>query len=88
MSSIAALDRVFDPVGRCLTSGVARRIVALRADPVLSARIQELADKANEGQLDSEERAEYEAYVRAIDLISILQSKARRFLASKRKKRQ
>lgn len=85
MSTTAALDRVFAPVSRCLTPAVARRINALRADPQLAARIQELADKANEGQLSPKERTEYESYVRAIDLISILQAKARRFLAGTRK---
>ena len=39
--------------------------------------------KANEGQLSPSERDEYAAYVRAIDLVSILQSKARRFLAQR-----
>ena len=87
MNANAALDRVFEPVRRCLTPSVARKIVALRADSDLNARIQELADKANEGQLTSSERAEYESYVRGIDLISILQSKARRLLAGARKKR-
>ena len=77
---------MFEPIGRCLTPGVARRIVALRADPVLDARIQELADKANDGQLSPKERVEYESYIRGIDLISILQSKAHRFLATMRKK--
>jgi hypothetical protein len=87
MSPTAALDRVFEPINRCLTPAVARKIVALRADPELDARIQKLAEKANEGQLTEKERVEYESYVRAIDLISILQSKARRFLTQSRKKR-
>ena len=87
MSPTAALDRVFEPISRCLTPTVAQKIVDLRADQELNARIQELAEKANEGQLTESERSEYESYVRAIDLISILQSKARRFLANTRKKR-
>lgn len=66
---------------------MAQKIVALRADPELKGRLQELAEKANDGQLTEMERAEYESYVRAIDLISILQSKARRFLTQSRKKR-
>ena len=45
-----------------------------------------MADKCNEGQLSPEERAEYEALVRAIDFITILQSKARRRLAKTRKR--
>jgi len=80
------LDRVFEPINRCLTPSVARKIVDLRADAELIARLEELGVKANEGDLSNNERAEYESYVGAIDLISILQSKARRFLA-KRKKR-
>jgi hypothetical protein len=37
--------------------------------------------KCNEGELKAEGRAEYEAVVDAIDLISILQAKARALLA-------
>ena len=87
MNANTALDRVFEPVRRCLTPAVARKIVALRADPELNARIQDLAEKANEGLLTPGERTEYESYVRGIDLISILQSKARRVLARAGKKR-
>jgi hypothetical protein len=78
--TVDLLDRLLDPVGRCLTAEVARNIVDLRADPVAQARIDELADKSTEGQLSGEERAEYEAYVRAIDFIAILQAKARAML--------
>lgn len=83
MSAVAdsVLDRVFEPVGRCLTPAVARKLVALRADPDLQAEIDRLAAKCNEGQLSDEERTEYETYVRAIHFLSVLQSKARRLLA-------
>ena len=53
----------------------------MRARPEEQARIDELADKASEGSLTAEERAEYEAYIDAIDVISILQAKARAVLA-------
>jgi hypothetical protein len=76
------LDRILDPVARTLTPSVARRIADLRADPHVQAHIDELAAKANEGQLSAAERTEYEAYVTAIDFIAVLQSKARAFLAS------
>jgi len=79
--TVDLLDRLLDPVGRCLTAEVARNIVDLRADPVAQARIDELADKSTEGQLSGEERTEYEAYVRAIDFIAVLQAKARAMLA-------
>jgi hypothetical protein len=83
MSPVAesVLDRVLEPVGRCLTPAVARKLVALRADPELQAEIDRLAAKCNEGQLTAEERAEYETYVRAIHFLTVLQSKARRLLA-------
>jgi DICT domain-containing protein len=78
---ILTLDRVLDPVSRCLTPEVARRIVELRADPELQKRVDMLADRSAEGQLTPEERAEYETYVRASRFIAILQAKARKLLA-------
>ncbi len=80
-SENTVLDEVLEPLARCFTPEVARQVASLRADPKLQARLDELADKANEGQLAEEERERYEAYVEAIDLISILQVKARKILA-------
>ncbi len=74
------LDRLMEPVGRSITTELARELVALRADPALQAQIDELAEKCNEGTLSPEERAEYERVVAAIHLIGILQRKARRIL--------
>lgn len=76
------LDRLLDPVSQCLTEESARQLVALRADPVLQERIELLADKCTEGELTPEEREEYETYVRAISVVSILQAKARKLLAT------
>jgi hypothetical protein len=76
-----AADHLLEPLARTLTPGAARAVVKFRADAATQARIAELGDKCNEGELTPEERSEYEAYVRAIDLIAILQSKARRALA-------
>jgi hypothetical protein len=78
----SVLDEVLEPVANCFTPEVARRIAALRASTTLQARLDELARKANEGQLTDADREKYEAYVEAIDLIGILQAKARRILAS------
>jgi hypothetical protein len=75
------LDEVLEPVVRCFTPDVARQVASLRADSTLQARLDELAHKANEGELTDEERQQYEAYVEAIDLIAILQAKARKILA-------
>ena len=77
------LDRLFEPVGRCLTPEVARALVGLRADPEFQARLDELADKNTLGQLTLDERAEYDMYLTAISVVTVLQSKARMVLASR-----
>jgi hypothetical protein len=82
MTTAEYLDRLLEPVSRCLTPEAAERLVQLRADPQLQARIDELAGKCTEGDLTEEERVEYEAYVRTGNLIAILQAKARRLLAA------
>lgn len=71
------LDRLLEPVGRSLSAKAARELVALRADAEVQARVRELAAKCNEGALSAEERAEYEAYVMAANIVAILQAKAR-----------
>jgi hypothetical protein len=76
------LDRLLDPVTRCLTPEVARELVALRADPQFQERLDTLADKCTEGELSPDEREEYETYVRAIHIIAILQAKALKLLAN------
>jgi hypothetical protein len=78
------LDRLLDPVSRCLTPEVARRLVGLQADPAIQERLDLLAEKATEDELSPEERVEYETYVRALDFIAVLQAKARALLADER----
>ncbi len=75
-------DRMLEPVARCFTPEVAKQIAELRADPSLQARVDELAAKSNEGGLTEAEQREYRAYVEMLDLIGILQAKARTILAS------
>ncbi len=77
----AVLDEILDPVTRALSRDVAEALVNLKASPVAQARISELAEKCNEGLLTPAEREEYESYVNAVDLISVLQAKARLWLA-------
>jgi hypothetical protein len=75
------LDRVLDPFTECLTPQSARKIVAFHPDPETLVRVDELAAKANIGQLSDAERNEYRDYVEAFDLVAILKSKARGVLA-------
>jgi len=74
------LDRMLDPLSRCLDAESARRVVVLGTDPVVQARVDVLAERANEGLLTPEERAEYESYINVDDFIAILKMKAERNL--------
>jgi hypothetical protein len=75
------LDRLLEPVGRCLSTKAARELAGLRADEEAQARVRELAEKCNDGTLSADERAEYEACVMAANVVAILQAKARARLA-------
>jgi len=46
----------------------------------MQERIDYLAEQANEGLLTAEEREEYAGYLDAIDVIAVLQAKARSLL--------
>ena len=71
------LAKILDPVAQCFTPEVAKRVAALRADPAVQTRIEELAEKCNEGTITPEEMAEYDAYIQAMDVVAVLQKKAR-----------
>ena len=75
------LDRILEPVTRCLTPEAAKKLLELRADSEVQNRVDELADKSTAGTLTSEERGEYETYIAASTLIGILQLKAHEILA-------
>jgi len=81
MSTASYLDRFLEPVTEALTPAAARKIVDLRADPELTTHIDQLRRKAKEGTLTPDEDAQYKDFVEALDVISIIQAKARRFLA-------
>ncbi len=74
---LPTIDRVLDPVAACLTPEVAQRVVDVRLDETTLARLEELRGKANEGQLTASERAEYEEFVEAQDLLALIKDKAR-----------
>jgi hypothetical protein len=81
VQQISYLNRFLDPVTEMLPRDVLERIVNFRFDDVTRARAAELAEKANEGQLTDDERAEYSEYVETLDLIGIMQATARQILA-------
>jgi hypothetical protein len=74
------LDRLLEPLAGCLTPDVAAKVADLRADEVMQDRIDYLAERSNEAALTAEERDEYAGYLHAIDVIAVLQAKARSML--------
>lgn len=81
MATTSYLERLLDPVTDSFSPEFARRLVDLRADPKLQSEIDLLRQKANDGTLTAEEDAAYKEFVEAVDVVSIIQSKARQFLA-------
>jgi hypothetical protein len=52
------LDQLVAPLGDCLTPESARRLLALKADPKLQARVEDLAERHSQGLLTPEEQVE------------------------------
>lgn len=81
MTSIAdplqAFHRGTAPIFALFSDEQMRRLADLQADPSMSDRVDQLAAKANEGELSAEEQAEYEAYIEANNLLAVLQAEAR-----------
>ena len=71
------LEEMIEPVARCFTPDVARKIVGLRASVALQSKLDELADKCSKGTLTPEEHQLYDAYLRGMNFIGVLQASAR-----------
>jgi hypothetical protein len=81
-ASSPVIDRLLAPLGDCLTPESARRVLALKADSALQARVDDLASRHSQGGLTAEEQAEYGRYVSYSTFVAILKSKARQILAN------
>jgi hypothetical protein len=81
MSTLSAIvGHYLEPVTSMFTREMAEAIVNRKPDERMVARVQELGCKADEGTLTEEESREYQDIIDAGDLVSLLKSKARRFL--------
>ena len=81
MTSVAIhLDRLLEPLAASLSPDVAAKVAEMRADETMQNRIDYLAERSNEGLLTAQEREEYAGYLHAIDVITVLQAKARSIL--------
>ncbi len=82
VKSARVLDQLVSQLGDCLTPESARRLLALKADAELQARVEDLAGRHALGLLGPEEQAEYGHYVSYSTFVAILKSKARQLLAN------
>jgi hypothetical protein len=80
--SATTLDGLLESFSRCIDADSARRLAELHVSPEAQARVDELAEKANEGALTETERGEDEALINAADFIAILRLKALRSLTA------
>jgi hypothetical protein len=80
--AVETLDGLLGPFSRCLDDESARRVADFQIDPSVQAKVDALAERANDGVLTPEERSEYEAFINTAHVITILKLKARRHLAS------
>jgi hypothetical protein len=75
------LERILEAVSSSLNDEAARKLIGLKADRMVQARVAKLAKKCNEGALTREEQREYEMYVMAGHFVGMLQAKAGILLA-------
>jgi hypothetical protein len=80
--SAPVLDQLVALLTECLTPESARRLLALKADSKLQARVDDLANRHGQGLLTPEEKAEYGGYVYFDTFVAIMKSKARQLLAN------
>jgi len=80
MNAFSSLEKMLDPARPCFTSETAANIIQIEPDSAKTARMEELAAKANEGRLSRDEESEYWSYIYAGKMMSILKLQARLFL--------
>jgi hypothetical protein len=78
--STTLLDRIIEPLAECLSVDAAKKIVGMRADDAIQRRVDELAELANRGQLTPAEQAEYDRYLAAFHVVTIMQAKAKKLI--------
>lgn len=77
-ASFEAFERSLEPLFSLLTEEQLASLVAYRGTAALQARLAELFQKSNEGELSPAEEAEYSGYIRANNYLAIQQAKARK----------
>jgi hypothetical protein len=79
MSSML-LDQLLDPLAQSFSEQQARQILEWRLDGEACDRLARLREGANEGTLSEEDAIEYRRWVDDLDVIALIQAKARQAL--------
>jgi len=81
MTTATALHQLFDSVGNCLSLEAASKLQKLRVTDELQSNLDSWATQNSEGGLHAEDRQPYEATLRALNFVAVLQAKARHKLS-------
>lgn len=73
-------DSLLESAALCLDVATIRALEGLKPTVTAQARLDELARKANEGQLAEPEAREYDRYIELSDILATLRLKAERQL--------
>ena len=82
MSTVDPTDTFLGLDADQFTVPMAKAVLAFSASDRVKNRSAELADKANFGTIAEEEKAEYERYIDLAEMLAIMKSRAKRFLAT------
>lgn len=81
-----AIHTLFDSVGECLTLDTANRLNKFSISDALQKQIDDWADRNLLDELNEIEKQQYEATLRALNFVAVLQSRARRVIAAEASK--
>lgn len=71
------VESLANTVASCLDAQSLQAIANLKMDECAQQRLDDLAEKANEGLLTSEERSEYQGFIRISEFLGLAQLRAR-----------
>jgi hypothetical protein len=79
-SSPGLLEALAESVAACLDAPSLRAIADMELDSKTRKRLDELAEKANEGQLSADERVENQSFIGVSEFLGLAQLRARALL--------
>ena len=71
------LDLMFDPLARTFSKSQTQQVLGWKLTADQEERLEYLRERANEGTISENEDREYKRLVEDLDVIAILQAKAR-----------